>query len=133
MGAQQRTYGVSQSSVDRTLRLTGLVVGLLDVAFLGLFALDVLSPSGSVLDQLAGLGIHLIPSAALALLIAFAWWFPAAGGTALIVASGLPFVTLTNPITANLILCLPVLATGSLFLVAGLLRMRRPVRDGNDA
>jgi hypothetical protein len=107
---------------DRVLRNIALVVGALETMFLSAFALDAFAPGVPLIDQLVGFVIHLIPSLVLAMLIAVAWRVPVAGGLALILVSTAPFIGLSNPLWVNLILSLPVAATGCLFVASAVLR-----------
>src|SRR5690606_14886113 len=92
--------------VHEVLRIVALCLGLLDVLFLSVFALDAFVPGLTLGEQLVGFAIHLLPSAALAAMVAFAWWFPSLGGGALVLVAVLPFALLSNPFWVNLMLAL---------------------------
>lgn len=122
MVAQRGGAGIGGQPASQVLRIIALVLGALDVVFLSVFTLDAFTPGIPLADQLVGFSIHLVPSTVLAVLIAIAWWSPVVGGVALILASSAPFVFLSNPIGVNLILSLPVLAVGCLFVWSAWLR-----------
>lgn len=115
--------------VHKVLRIAALCLGVSDAMFLSVSALDAFAPGRPLGQQLVGFAMHLTPSAALAAMVAVAWWFPFLGGSALVLASALPFVLRSNPLEVNLTLGLPVFATGCLYLAAAWLR-RRTSRDG---
>lgn len=111
------------------VRLLAVIIGVADVLFLALFALDVFAPGLSLSQQLTGLAMHLLPSAGLALAIAIAWRWGIAGGIALMLLSTVPFLTLSNPLWVNGMLGVPVFAAGGLFLLGGLWHRRDVARS----
>jgi len=114
--------GPSAASV---LRLLALAVAIGDAAFLSLFALDAFSPELPFGRQLLGFGMHLLPSLALVALAALSWRFPGLGGSLLVALALLPFAALSNPVGVNVMLALPVLLAGGLFLASAWLRRPR--------
>ena len=62
--------------------------------------------------------MHLIPSVVLALLLALAWRYEAAGGIIFITVSLIPFLLLNNPGWVNAMLGVPFLLTGILFFIS---------------
>ena len=76
----------------------------------------------------AGIRIHLIQIAVFLALLALAWFFDLVAGAALIVLAGLSYYLWGRNIFVALVMCLPLLVTGALFVTAWVLgRQRLPV------
>jgi len=90
------------------------------VAFLGLFALDVFGGGYGVWGTLVALGMHLIPSAIVLLALFIAWRREWLGGIlflAVAVLFNLWFKWLRDPGPVFLIMTVPLMLTGVLFLL----------------
>lgn len=104
------------------LRWTPRALGVLYVAFISLFALDVWGTGAGFWNELAGFLVHLMPAYFVAAALVIAWKSPRLGGILFIIlatAFGLIFGW-RDPVTL-LLLALPPTATGLLFICDGCL------------
>ena len=92
------------------------LVALAAIAFISLFALDVLEPGAPPATVLIGLAVHLVPSAVLVAFLVVAWRWPLAGGVLFLAVSVLPVLILANTPAVNAILAMPFALAGLLFL-----------------
>lgn len=101
----------------RTIIWIPRALGLLFVAFISLFALDVFGEGAALKDVLVGLFMHLIPSFLILIGIFVAWKRPVVGGLALMglgaVALGF-YGTEAAPVVA-----VPLAVLGVLFVLSG--------------
>lgn len=94
------------------------VTGILGILFISVFALDVFQPGVPALEIVVGLIMHLLPSFALVVVLAFAWVFELVGGILFLLFGLLIIAFLSNAMWVNLILAAPFLLTGALFLLS---------------
>jgi hypothetical protein len=92
--------------------------GIIGILFISVFALDVFEPGVPPLEIAIGLFVHLLPSLALVVLLAFAWVFELVGGILFLLVGLLIVAYLSNAMWVNLMLAAPFLATGFLFLLS---------------
>jgi hypothetical protein len=104
------------SAGRRWLHVAPRAAGILAILYLSVFALDVFRPGEPWPSIVVALAIHLIPSAALVVVLAIAWRAELVGGVLFILVSLLPFATLGNPFWVNLLLAAPFTLTGALFV-----------------
>lgn len=111
------------------------VLCILAIAFFSLFALDSFDPELSLVQQVGGFVIHMIPSAVLALLLWMAWKRELAGGIIFILISLLltPVVFIGNynnnhslwiSTTIVLMVTFPFFVVGVLFLLSRRAKLR---------
>lgn len=111
------------------------VLCILAIAFFSLFALDSFDPELSLVQQVVGFVIHMIPSAVLALLLWMAWKRELAGGIIFILISLLltPVVFIGNynnnhslwiSTTIVLMVTFPFFVVGVLFLLSRRAKLR---------
>jgi hypothetical protein len=113
-----------KTSFKRSLFWTPRILCLLYAAFISLFALDVFEGHRGVLETAIALAMHLIPTAALLLILAFSWrweWvgaalFPALGIFYLVAFAGRFHWSVYATIAG------PLFLIGALFLINWLLR-----------
>lgn len=105
----------------RLLYWTPRLLAIIVILFTSLFALDVFGEGVGVLQALLALVIHLIPQILLAIALVVAWRRPRTGGIVFIALGILSLVFFSEPLIspAHLILTLPVLLIGILFLLQG--------------
>ncbi|NLT43435.1 MAG: hypothetical protein GXX93_12225 [Anaerolineae bacterium] len=103
------------------------VLGLVFVAFLSMFALDVFAEGVPLKEALVGLLVHLIPNFLILIGIGIAWGRPLLGGLALIGLGALA-LWFYGP-EAVLIVAAPLAVLGVLF-IAGELFLRRGAPAG---
>ena len=95
------------------------VVGILAILFISSFALDVFQEGVPAAQILLGLVMHLIPSFVLIIILVIAWKYELVGGILFVAISFIPFFLLSrNLLWVNMLLCVPFLLTGILFLVS---------------
>jgi hypothetical protein len=99
-------------------KIAALAVGMADVLFLALFALDAFAPGIPLIQQVVGFAMHLLPNAVLALALAIAWRWPLAGGLTLFALATLPYFVLSNPFWVNTLLAGPVAVSAGLFILS---------------
>jgi hypothetical protein len=102
-------------------RLTAIAA----IGFISLFSLDVFQPGVPLAEALSALAIHLLPSAALVVVLVIAWRRPLIGGIGFLLVAALPFRLLANPLSVNLLLAAPFLVAGLLFLACFLTSRHR--------
>lgn len=103
------------------------ILAIVFAIFLLLFSFDVFEGSASVWEKLFGFAMHSLPTVAIALLLAISWNRPDYGAVSfflLAVLFTLYFGTYDSPETF-LILSVPFVLIGALFLVAYLLGRKR--------
>lgn len=93
------------------------LIAMAGTGFIALFALDAVQPGTPLAGQLAGLAIHLIPSAVLVAILLVAWRFEQLGGCLFLAVSLVPLTTLGNPPWVNLVLGAPFFLAGLLFIL----------------
>lgn len=93
------------------------VLGILYVAFLSVFALDVFGERLSVGQTIVALAMHLVPSAIMLAAVAIAWRWPVIGGS-LFIAAGLAYCAMVGLRHPSWIATIagPVFLIGVLFL-----------------
>ena len=112
------------ATVVRLVYWAPRVLAVLFALFVSLFALDVFSEGYGFAEKVLALAIHLIPTAVILASLAVAWWRERIGG-ALFVALGLAVVVSGEfAWPGNLILSVPALLIGALFLVSGAIQGR---------
>jgi len=92
-------------------------LGIASIIFVSLFALDVFQKGIPFFQILLAFGIHLIPSFILLGIFLVAWKYEFVGGVIFTLISIIPFLLLSNSVQVNLILCIPFLITGILFIL----------------
>lgn len=105
-------------TLERSLYWLPRILGVLFIVFLGLFAMDVFSMTGSVMEKILGFLIHLTPSFILLTLLVLAWKREKVGGilfTMFAVLFALQF-TRNFELSAFLLIIFPVFLIGVLFL-----------------
>jgi hypothetical protein len=96
------------------------VFGLLVAAFISVFATDVFSAGLGFWPTVAGLAMHLIPTAVVLFAVAIAWRWEAAGGLLLIAVTACYATWVLaghHPASWILVVGGPVLVLGALFLL----------------
>lgn len=106
---------------DKILYFLPRVLGILFIAFLSLFALDMFGGNKPLWEQIGGFLIHLIPNFILTLVLLIAWKKEKLGGILFILLS---FVLAALTIASGNFLMisplfLPLLLIGTLFLIQG--------------
>jgi len=76
---QKEVSGKINLSLSRFLYYTPRIAGILMIAFVALFALDVFGGTESIWRQILGFIVHAAPSIILAILMIFAWRKPVIG------------------------------------------------------
>lgn len=99
------------NTIDKIAKIL-LVVYIL---FLSMFALDIFSMTGSWQELLGGFLMHLIPSFIVIIAGIIAWKNPKIGGILLILI-GITFSISFRNISAFLLIALPLIIIGALFL-----------------
>lgn len=116
---------------NRLLYWAPRALGVCFAIFISLFALDVFGEGYSFWQTMLALFMHLIPTGLLAIALAIAWRWELAGALILI-GLGLAFLAMTAASAggmawrANLVVPVPLLLTGGLFLADWLHRRARP-------
>ena len=97
---------------------TPRILGILYILFISMFALDVFDGKSSLLMQVAGLLIHLLPSYILILALLVAWKKELPGGILFILLGlALMFIFRLPSFLYKLIMAAPVLIAGILFII----------------
>lgn len=99
-------------------------LGIAFAVFVSLFALDAFSQNLPLVQELAAFVMHLLPTAIVLLLLAFAWKHEGAGGAAFI-AVGLVYLWITwleFALFVDLLISGPAILVGLLFVADSLLR-----------
>jgi hypothetical protein len=104
-------------------------LGILFAVFLSVFALDVFQQGYNAVHVALALVIHLLPAAAIVVLLALAWRWEGPGGAAFIVLALLYLFTASGQYkwTAYAVISGPLLVIGVFFMI-GWWRTRKPVR-----
>jgi len=92
-------------------------LGIAGIIFISLFALDVFQQGIPFSQILLAFSIHLIPSFLLLGVFLIAWKYELVGGIIFALISIIPFLLFNNPVQVNLILSIPFLITGILFIL----------------
>lgn len=106
------------------------VLAILFILFISVFALDAFSGKVSLLQSLIAFLVHLIPSFVLLAALIIAWKRPLTGGWVFVLVS----IALSilwgayREMIRFMMLTLPMVATGVLFIISGLLVKQRPVK-----
>jgi hypothetical protein len=104
---------------DRVLFWAPRLLGLLFAVFVSLFALDAFSEGGSLLHRLFAFGMHLIPGALVAGVVAAAWRWPLVGFFGFGALAAVYLVSAWGRFAVNLYLVIagPMLLASVLFLL----------------
>ena len=101
------------------------ILSMIFVLFLMLFSLDVFESGASIGEIAIGLFVHNIPAFILAIVVAISWKYEIVGGVVFILAGIVYIVLVTMPGSSNgnrwipaLIIALPALVTGVLFITS---------------
>jgi hypothetical protein len=97
------------------------IIAILQICFIGIFSLDVFTEGYDAIEVIVGFLMHNIPSFILIALLLVAWKWPLKGGVGFLLLGGLSvlfFNTFAQPIVF-LIVSLPVIVTGALFVLDG--------------
>lgn len=92
------------------------VLGIAVSAFLGLFALDAFRAGRPLAEDLAEFGIHLLPSALLAVVVAVAWRRPWVGAAAFLLLAGAYALSVPTRVDWILAISGPLFLVGILYL-----------------
>lgn len=111
--------------MSRGFLIAARVLGILSIAFISVFALDVFE-AGLSPEVMLALLMHLLPSFVLAAALALGWNRPWLGAALFGATAVLPFVLLGNPPAVNLMLAAPFAATTLCFLLSAWSRARQP-------
>jgi hypothetical protein len=103
---------------------TSRVLGVLFVAFLSLFALDVFGEGSGFWDTARALVMHLIPALLVLAALVLAWRREAVGGILLIALGTWYLVNTLNHLDWCLVISGPLFLTGGLFLADRVYRSR---------
>ncbi len=108
---------------EQWLKWTPRILAIVFILFLALFALDVFGMYNTIWETTVALFMHLIPNFLLLIALIIAWRWPVPGGSLFIllgIASIFAFDT-TRMISTLLMITLPPVVIGVLFIVYGLL------------
>ena len=110
----------------RLLYLTPKVLAIIFILFLSLFALDVFSMEGTILEKIGGFLIHLLPNFILLAILFVAWRFEKIGGILFILAGIIftLFFRTYQQIMSILLVSFPLFLIGFLFLLNGFKQTR---------
>jgi hypothetical protein len=103
------------------------ILALAFILFISIFALDVFDSSYTPSELAFALVVHLLPSLMLITALVIAWLFPATGGIFFLALSAFSlyfFATYRHPVSF-IVISLPPLALGLLFIGQGYLMRRR--------
>jgi len=116
---------------------TPRIICILTILFVSLFAFDAFSPELTIWQQITGFLIHLIPSFILLGLLIIAWKWEKTGGIILAII-GIVFTVVvfnlnyqrnhsfTKSFAIVLMLCIPFILAGVLFIVDHYYRVKNP-------
>jgi hypothetical protein len=116
---------------------TPRIICILTILFVSLFAFDAFSPELTIWQQIGGFLIHLIPSFILLGLLIIAWKWEKTGGIILTII-GVVFTvavfnlnyqrnhSFTKSFAVVLMLCMPFILAGILFIVDHYYRVKNP-------
>lgn len=105
------------------MKWTPRILAIVFILFLALFALDVFGAYNTIWETAVALFMHLIPNFLLLIALGIAWRWPTAGGSLFIllgIVSIFAFDT-TRMISTLLIVTVPPIVIGVLFILYGLL------------
>jgi hypothetical protein len=104
----------------KILRWTPRALGVGYALFISLFAFDVWGTGNGFWEELAAFLIHLIPAYVAAIVLLVAWRWPWIGGASFIVLAGaFSFVFGWREVEVLLLMALPLILIGLLFLADG--------------
>ena len=105
--------------MNKTLHWAPRILSIIYIVFLSLFAMDVFGENYSFLETIGALFMHLIPSLILIAITFLAWKKEKIGGIIFILLSIIftIFFKTYNDIITFLLISLPILITGILFLL----------------
>ena len=106
------------------------ILGILLFLFVGMFALDAFDPKISLLHQVLGFLIHLIPAFLVLVVVIIAWKWEYIGGPILILMALLYALKALNHPDWILFISVPVAFVGGLFILGKFLR-KQQFRDKN--
>jgi len=102
------------------------ILAILYIAFISIFALDVFEEGYGFWGTMLALFMHLIPSFLLIACLVFAWKRPKIGG-AVFMVMGVVFTLFFRTyqmLGSFLMISLPLLIIGTLFIIAGMYRVK---------
>jgi hypothetical protein len=102
--------------MSSNLILAARLVAIFGILFLASFALDVFGSGLAIGDLIVALIIHLMPALIVAAFLGLAWRFPFAGGLIFVLFGIVPVVFIAAPFSDNLLLGMPFLVAGALFI-----------------
>lgn len=116
------------------------ILGIMAIIFISLFALDSFKPGVPPWQQIAGFLMHMIPSFLLILFLVVAWKWELPGGIMFVILGlgFMPFIYMMNYhmnhsvwMSAGVVLMinLPFVLTGSLFITSHILKNRHRPRE----
>jgi hypothetical protein len=92
------------------------VLGILVSGFVGLFALDAFRAGRPLVEDLPEFGMHLLPSALLAVVVAVAWRRPWIGAAAFLLLAAAYALTVPGRLDWILVISGPLFLVGMLYL-----------------
>ncbi len=111
---------------SRLLHWTPRLLGVLYAVFISLFAFDVWGMDGPFGARLGGFLIHLAPTYAVVVALIIAWARPAAGGVVFLgLAAVFSLFFGWNETSVLLVMALPLVVIGALFLADGWVKQTR--------
>lgn len=106
------------------MRWTPRFLGIFYAGFISLFALDVFGQGTPLLETVAALFIHLIPTYVIVAALIVGWRWPFWGGVAFIVCGIVFNIAFRNEWAVSLLLTGPLFLIGVLFLIDAWLEQR---------
>ncbi len=119
-----------RSPLERTIYWAPRVTAILFAIFISLFALDVFTEGYSFGETLVALAMHLIPTAILVIALAIAWRWERTGGILHLALAALYLLLFWQRIEdyGALIVVVPLLLIGTLFLACGVYQAQQHAR-----
>ena len=106
--------------MSRNLILAARLVAIFGTLFLASLALGVSGDGLAIGDLIVALIIQLMPALIVAAFLVLAWRYPFAGGMIFVLLGFVPFVFIAAPLADNLMLGLPFLIAGGLFVTGAM-------------
>ncbi len=106
------------------MQISARIIGIGAILFVSVFALDAFAPDIPLTEALIGFAIHIIPSLALAVLLAIAWRFEWIGGVLQAIVGVSAFWLVRGSWPVQLLLGAPFMLSGLLFVLHGSLSRR---------